>query len=228
MRKFLFFLFLTTQGVCMGQFHTLKSNISIFKIETQTEEPEEGFPGEKVGFPLPDKTEKPDYDVRYQVFPDTDSIRRCCLGQYYSVCPPLKRLSVSSRFGYRTDPFDHETPRMHHGLDLRAPVGTEVFSMFAGEVLRVSSDERSGKFITIRHGEYTISYCHLHRQLVKAKECVRAGDIIGLSGNTGRSTGPHLHLTVRRKGEYINPAILLNYILDVRTRALEELGKLLG
>ena len=228
MRKFAFFLFLTTQGICMGQFNTLKSNISLYKVETVEDSIEStASPGREIPV-IPDVTPQSPVMSSTLSSSDYDSIRASCLDCYYSVCPPLKALSITSRFGFRRNPFTHETTERHNGLDLRAPVGTEVYSMFSGVVIQVSFNEHSGKFISIRHGDYTISYCHLNRQLVNARDCVRAGDLIGLTGNTGRSTGPHLHLTVRRKGEYINPALLLNYIFDVRTHALEELGRLLG
>ncbi len=158
---------------------------------------------------------------------EQDNIKLTLLDTYYSVSLPLKDLRVSSKFGLRRDPFDHSQMARHNGLDLSTPSNSEVYSMFAGKVIRVSSDNRSGNFVTVQHGDYTISFCHLTKALVKSGDMVKPGDIIALSGNTGRSTGPHLHLTVRRNGKYVNPAIILNYILDVRTRALEEMQRII-
>jgi len=98
--------------------------------------------------------------------------------------------------------------------------------MFPGKVIRVSQDRRSGKYVVVQHGNYTIAYCHLSRQIAHAGDMVCSGDIIGLVGSTGRSTGPHLHITARWNGKCVNPTILLNYILDVREDALERMSAL--
>lgn len=100
---------------------------------------------------------------------------------------------------------------MHNGVDLTARYEA-VYSMFPGIVIRVSHDERSGKYITIRTGNYTISYCHLSSQYVKVNDFVDAGTIIACSGNTGASTGPHLHLTTKKDGKAFDPTILLDII----------------
>ncbi len=158
---------------------------------------------------------------------DYDSLQDSLMDTYYSVALPLKDLKVSSKFGLRRDPFDHSQMARHNGLDLSTPSNSEVYSMFAGKVIRVSFGNRSGNFVTIQHGDYSISFCHLTKALVKSGDIVKPGDLIALSGNTGRSTGPHLHLTVRRNGNYVNPTILLNYILDVRTHVLEEMRRII-
>ena len=103
---------------------------------------------------------------------------------------------------------------MHNGIDLSARY-EKVYSMFPGTVIKVGQDSRSGKFVTVRTGNYTISYCHLSQQLVKEKEFVSAGTIIAISGNTGASTGPHLHLTTKKDGQAFNAAILLEYIKNL-------------
>ena len=84
--------------------------------------------------------------------------------------------------------------------------------MMHGEVIKVGRDKRSGLYVTIRHGDFTVSYCHLSQTLVTQGAHVRPGTIIALTGNSGRSTGPHLHLTLKKDGKKINPAILLNLI----------------
>ena len=84
--------------------------------------------------------------------------------------------------------------------------------MFPGTVIKVGQDSRSGKFVTVKTGDYTISYCHLSQQFVKVNDFVNAGTILALSGSTGVSTGPHLHLTTKKDGKAFNPTILLKYI----------------
>ena len=123
---------------------------------------------------------------------------------------PLKNIHIGSGFGMRMHPIYHKR-MMHNGVDLSARY-ENVFSMFPGTVIKVGQDSRSGKFVTVKTGDYTISYCHLSQQYVKVNDFVNAGTIIALSGSTGVSTGPHLHLTTKKDGKAFNPTILLEYI----------------
>ena len=142
--------------------------------------------------------------------------------RYLSVSYPLKSVKVSSHFGKRKDPFTGEVSH-HSGLDLQAHY-EEVYSMFDGIVENVGSDSRSGNYIILRHGEYTVSYCHLSKVTVRKGDDVIAGDPVGYTGSTGRSTGPHLHITCKYKGETRDPYNLLLYIKDVREEAVNALG----
>lgn len=129
------------------------------------------------------------------------------------VALPLENIHINSGFGMRRHPIYHKRI-MHNGIDLSARY-EKVYSIFPGTVIKVGQDSRSGKFITVRTGDYTISYCHLSQQLVKEKEFVNAGTNIAISGNTGASTGPHLHLTTKKDGQAFNAAILLEYIKNL-------------
>lgn len=129
---------------------------------------------------------------------------------YMSVSLPLKRIKVTSPFGMRKDPFTGKR-KMHNGIDLYAR-NDEVYAMFPGVVKKVGYDKRSGNYVTLQHGDYTVSYCHLSRVTVKERTPVLAGDVVGITGNTGRSTGEHLHLTCKRSGISINPSMILEYI----------------
>ena len=128
------------------------------------------------------------------------------------ISPPLKNIRIGSGFGMRKHPIYHKR-MIHNGIDLSARY-ENVYSMFPGTVVKVGQDGRSGKFVTVRTGDYTISYCHLSQQLVKEKDFVIAGKNIAVSGNTGASTGPHLHITTKKDGKAFDPAILLNFILS--------------
>ena len=97
--------------------------------------------------------------------------------------------------------------------------------MFPGTVIKVGQNGRSGKFVTIQSSNYTISYCHLSQQLVQTGMFVKAGDVIAKSGNTGMSTGPHLHLTTKKDGKAFNPTILLDYIEKFRRRCMSFLSR---
>mgnify|MGYP000172920556 CR=1 FL=1 len=84
--------------------------------------------------------------------------------------------------------------------------------MMEGEIIKVGYDKRSGNYVTIRHGNYTVSYCHLSKTLVRKNTVVKPGEVVAITGNTGRSTGEHLHLSAKYKGKYINPNILLDLL----------------
>ena len=126
---------------------------------------------------------------------------------------PLRHLVITSPFGYRTDPFTRKRA-FHSGIDLRANY-EPAYAITYGEVIHVGHDNRSGLFVTIRHGSITLSYCHLSQSLVTKGTHVRPGTPIAITGNSGsRSTGPHLHLTLKdtKKGRAIDPSILLRLI----------------
>lgn len=121
-------------------------------------------------------------------------------------CMPTKSRKLTSNFGPRWG-------RQHKGLDIKVYTGDTIRSAFSGKV-RVVRNEPSGygRFIVIRHhnGLETV-YGHLSRQLVYENQEVRAGDVIGLGGNTGRSTGSHLHFETRLCGVALNPAVLFDF-----------------
>jgi hypothetical protein len=112
---------------------------------------------------------------------------------------------VSSPFGPRNHPITGE-PHFHNGVDLAVPVGTPVVAAQEGEVAAVEEDGRSGKYVAIEHGNgVRTAYCHMDSIDVAVGEKVPRGKRIGASGNTGRSTGPHLHFIVKVHGTAIDP-----------------------
>lgn len=130
------------------------------------------------------------------------------------VSMPLKSIHITSLFGMRHHPILHRY-RMHNGVDLKAHY-EKVFSMLPGKVVSVGQNKRSGKYAIIQTAGYSISYCHLSSVLVRDGQYVNAGEVVAVSGNTGMSTGPHLHLTTKKDGKVIDPAILLDYIRKCR------------
>jgi len=118
---------------------------------------------------------------------------------------------VTSGFGPRLSPFTNQLA-MHDGLDIGAPSKTPVKSTAGGHVTAIGYDARMGNSVTIDHGHgIETQYGHLAKILVKAGQKVKRGDIIGLVGSTGLSTGPHLHYMVRVNDQAVNPE---RYILD--------------
>ncbi|WP_314740591.1 M23 family metallopeptidase [Hoylesella pleuritidis] len=119
---------------------------------------------------------------------------------------PTPSRVITSNFGARWG-------RMHKGIDIKVYVGDTIRSAFAGKVRIVRYEAGGyGKYIVIRHpnGLETI-YGHLSKQLVEENQEVRAGEVIGLGGNTGRSTGSHLHFETRLCGVALNPALLFDF-----------------
>ena len=150
-----------------------------------------------------------------------DSLQDYWIEKYLSVSFPLQSIKVSSSFGIRKDPFTGRA-KQHCGLDLDARY-EDVLAMFDGSVINVGHDSKSGNYIIMRHGDYTVSYCHLSRIWVKEGMRIYAGDPVGVSGSTGRSTGPHLHITSRLRGKLVDPYNLLAYIRDMKQQCLSAL-----
>ncbi len=118
---------------------------------------------------------------------------------------------VSSRFGFRTDPFTKKK-KYHKGLDFSVPTGTSVLGTGDGIVSAVQHQRGFGRVVKIDHGNGVLTiYAHLDKILVKKGARVHRGDVIALSGNTGRSSAPHLHYEIRLSGRSVNP---ISYILD--------------
>ena len=113
---------------------------------------------------------------------------------------------VTSEFGYRSDPFTGET-RGHTGMDLAVPTGTPIRAALPGtDTVSQYNAGGYGYYVMIDHGNgLSTLYGHNSRLLAQVGQTVEAGDIIALSGSTGRSTGPHLHFEVRVNGERTNP-----------------------
>jgi len=111
----------------------------------------------------------------------------------------------SSSFGWRIDPFTRKKA-FHHGLDISALPGTEVIAPADGKVTKVYKDRRGGKIIEISHGNgFTTVFGHLQDYNVRRGEKIKRGDVIATVGNSGRSTGPHLHYEVKVDGKRMNP-----------------------
>lgn len=119
---------------------------------------------------------------------------------------PLKETKINSEFGFRKY-------RWHHGTDLKLNTGDPVFNTFDG-IVRMKSFDRNGYgyYVLVRHknGLETL-YGHLSKITVEIGQEVRAGDILGLGGSTGRSTGPHLHFEIRYQGLSINPTEIFDF-----------------
>jgi len=123
---------------------------------------------------------------------------------------PPANAPISDVFGTRRT-FNGKVQSMHQGLDYAVPAGTPVSALNAGTVLLARPLFFEGNCVALDHGQGLLTlYLHLSELKVKEGEHVARGEEIGLSGGTGRATGPHLHVAVRWQGVYLNPATLLN------------------
>jgi len=137
------------------------------------------------------------------------------LEDYFKARPvgwPVHERQIGSEFGYRLNPFTGRGMEMHEGVDIGVPVGTEVYATAYGEVLYAGWNSGGyGYLVVIKHGhDYSTYYAHNSEVLVTVGEEVARGQLIALSGNSGRSTSPHCHYEVRlddlpqNPGEYLN------------------------
>ena len=115
--------------------------------------------------------------------------------RYLSVCYPLRKMKVNSPYGYRTDPFTGKR-KFHNGIDLHAR-GDKLLAMMEGTVIKVGQDRASGKYVVLRHGEFTVSYCHLSRKrgCCPSEGC---GRHYGKHGTQHRRASAH-HLQAQRE-----------------------------
>ena len=118
---------------------------------------------------------------------------------------PVENMRLTSSFGVRSDPF-HGTAAMHSGIDIPGPLGTPIYATADGVIGRAGRFGGYGNLITVNHGKgIETRYGHLSKILVESNTRVRRGQLIGLMGSTGRSTGSHLHYEVRVDGKAVNP-----------------------
>ena len=123
---------------------------------------------------------------------------------------PIKKGWMSSRFGHRTDPFSGRVA-MHEGVDFAGKEGSAVISVAAGVVTWADKRYGYGQMVEVNHGSgYVTRYAHNKEHLVKVGDIVKKGQEIALMGNTGRSTGPHVHFEVYKHGRPVDPAAYIH------------------
>lgn len=140
--------------------------------------------------------------------PDVEKVKRLSRGSSISESTSSKGIwpcsgSITSKFGRRWG-------RMHEGIDIGAPVGTNVYAFMSGTVIEAGWDGGYGRLVAIRHANGLVSYYgHNSKILVHVGETVKKGEHIAEVGSTGNSTGPHCHFEIRKNGTPVNP---LNYL----------------
>ena len=136
---------------------------------------------------------------------------------------PISNKNISAYFGFRSDPFTHRQT-MHYGIDFTGPIGTPIHATGEGVVINAEyAFTGYGKEVVIDHGfGYKTRYAHLSRINVKTGDKVARGQVVGELGNTGRSTGPHLHYEVLLRNSAIDP---INYFNDLTMEDYDKMVK---
>lgn len=130
----------------------------------------------------------------------------------------------ASGYGWRIDPV-YGTRRFHEGIDFTAPTGTDVYATGNGKIIFAGWRQGYGNCIEVDHGfDYCTLYAHLHKIIARQGQQVRRGDVIGLVGSTGKSTGPHLHYEVHYKGHAVDPRNF--YFLDLSPEEYDRMVQL--
>lgn len=188
----------------IAAYHTISNNDCDIACETDCDDIQD-HPAEDIYSKIWTSARLNPYKTPIDSLPDSIQIN---MAEY---TPPTKEfVRVTSHFGTRRY-------RFHHGTDLKLNVGDTVYSSFSGKVRIIDYERRGyGHYVVVRHdnGLETV-YAHLSRVLVSHDQIVSSGTPLALGGNTGRSTGPHLHYEVRYLGNAINPIKLFNFELGV-------------
>ena len=160
---------------------------------------------------IDDYTEEAEKAPSFRDLKMEDLERLDLLSKRSTVSMPLQRFYLTSRFGYRKDPLGQGT-RFHDGVDLRCSY-EPVYAMLPGVVTKVQHGNTGyGNYVVLNHGNIECLYGHLSDIGVSVGEAVQAGDVVAISGNTGRSTGPHLHVKMTYKGQRVDPLVFIDYI----------------
>ena len=131
-------------------------------------------------------------------------------GQDSGILMPVPGGRITSEYGIRADPF-HGSKRFHEGIDIAAPHGSTIQAIGSGQVIFSGVHQGYGKVVAVKHaGDITTLYAHCWALRVKVGDLVEHGTVLGFVGDSGRATGPHLHLEVRVGGTSVDPSRLLS------------------
>ena len=162
------------------------------------------------------------FDEVVDLFKDHDEMLKSIPAIQPVANKDLKR--TASGYGMRVDPI-YKTAKFHAGMDFSANIGTPIYATGDGVVKKVGWQSGYGKIIVINHGfGYETWYAHLNKYNVRTGQKVVRGEVIGEVGNTGKSTGPHLHYEVHLKGKVVNPVNY--YFMDLSAEEYDRMIEL--
>lgn len=146
-----------------------------------------------------------------------------------SPLPPGVEGRFTSSYGPRTNPVTKQYQSLHNGQDIAVPSGTPLHAVAAGTITTSTFTDVSGNYIKIDHGGgWSTAYLHLSDRRAAVGQQVKQGEVIGLSGSTGRSTGPHLHFIVYYNGQAVDPKPLVQWDQRAPGGALPTISTLSG
>lgn len=154
-----------------------------------------------------------------------DSLLFGLISQRMNVCLPLDFLKLTSAYGYRKDPVSNCTA-FHNGIDLQCN-HAHVYAMLPGIIKKVHYGNKGyGNYIVLEHGIFECLYGHLSMITVHEGDAVTAGTIVAISGNTGKTTGPHLHIRLRKEGRSVDPNHFVDYLKVYITELQDKMAYL--
>lgn len=233
-KKVLFFCFwmqISSFMPIMAQFYTITADTLPSVEQEATRQPDEeqerlhqeSEPEDDEAFFPPTRGHEIEIERDIPVFVSVrDSMMAALLQDRLNVCLPLDFLKVSSHYGHRADPILRCT-RFHDGIDLRCSYA-HVYAMLPARIKEVHYGNKGyGNYVILDHGNIECLYGHLSNILVKEGEIVSAGTVVAISGNTGKSTAPHLHIRLRKDGKRVNPLPFIDYLNGYITRLRDRI-----
>jgi hypothetical protein len=230
-KKTIFLVFLTLKITFLpvkAQFYTISADTAHLSHPSTKVEPPMSI-DEK-----PEKTEKelftPTRGLRVCIEKDVpvfvsvqDSIMAGLLHDRLNVCLPLDFLKLNSQYGYRKDPI-MKCKKFHDGIDLKCCYDY-VYSMLPSTVKEVHHGNKGyGNYVILDHGVMECLYGHLSAIVVEEGDIIPAGAVVAISGNTGKSTGPHLHIRLRKDGNSVDPKPFISFLNDYIVRLQDKIA----
>ena len=230
-KRAVFLVFLTLKISVLpvlAQFHTISADTEHLSHSSGLSE--EQMMEEMASEPAEEELFSPTSGLKVSIEKDVpvfvtvkDSIMAGLLHDRLNVCLPLDFLKVNSKYGYRQDPVLKCT-KFHDGIDLKCSYDY-VYSMLPATVKEVHHGNKGyGNYVILDHGIMECLYGHLSAIVVEEGEIIPAGSVVAISGNTGKSTGPHLHIRLRKNGKSVDPKPFISFLNDYIIRLQDKIA----
>ena len=230
-KRAVFLVFLTLKISVLpvlAQFHTISADTEHLSHSSGLSE--EQMMEEMASEPAEEELFSPTSGLKVSIEKDVpsfvtvkDSIMAGLLHDRLNVCLPLDFLKVNSKYGYRQDPVLKCT-KFHDGIDLKCSYDY-VYSMLPATVKEVHHGNKGyGNYVILDYGIMECLYGHLSAIVVEEGEIIPAGSVVAISGNTGKSTGPHLHIRLRKNGKSVDPKPFISFLNDYIRRLQDRIA----